>query len=171
MALAPVGPVVAHAHANRVSYAHAGVSEWYANGPLGLEQGFTIFSAPKARGAGPLTLSIALTGNARAALATDGHTVTFSRAGRAVLRYTGLTATDARGHTLHSWLALERGRLLLRVDTVGARYPLRIDPLVQQAELTAADGQKGDSLGAAVAISGNTIVVGAYQYNSGQYEK
>src|SRR5437588_4871369 len=28
--------------ANRVAYAHAGVREWYANGPLGLEQGFDV---------------------------------------------------------------------------------------------------------------------------------
>ena len=34
--------------ANRVTYAHPGLSEWYVNGPLGLEQGFTIPRAPAA---------------------------------------------------------------------------------------------------------------------------
>ena len=37
-----IGAAPPRAHANRVEYAHAGVREWYANGPLGLEQGFTI---------------------------------------------------------------------------------------------------------------------------------
>ena len=54
------------ASANRVSYAHAGVSEWYANGPLGVEQGFTIPRAPSGHPAGPLTLSMNLSGNAAA---------------------------------------------------------------------------------------------------------
>jgi hypothetical protein len=36
-ALAPATPRVS---ANRVLYARAGLEEWYANGPLGLEQGF-----------------------------------------------------------------------------------------------------------------------------------
>ena len=49
--------------------------------------------------------------------------------------------------------------MLLRVDDAGARYPLRVDPVVQQAELTASD--LGGLLGASVAISGNTIVAGA----------
>ena len=44
--LTTVSRVAPRAHANRVLYAHSGVSEWYANGPLGLEQGFTIARAP-----------------------------------------------------------------------------------------------------------------------------
>ena len=81
---------------------------------------------------------MALSGNARASLAAGGQSVTLSRGGKTVLRYTGLTATDARGRLLHSWLQLDGGRLLLRVDATGARYPLRIDPFIQQgAKLTA----------------------------------
>ena len=38
-ALAEVAP---SAKGNRVTYAHPGLSEWYVNGPVGLEQGFTI---------------------------------------------------------------------------------------------------------------------------------
>src|SRR4051794_21081515 len=39
-ALRPVAPAAPHASANRVDYAHAGIDEWWANGPLGFEQGF-----------------------------------------------------------------------------------------------------------------------------------
>ncbi len=58
-----VGRVRPSATGNRVTYAHAGVREWYANGPLGLEQGFMIPRAPSGYPTGPLTLSMAVSGN------------------------------------------------------------------------------------------------------------
>jgi hypothetical protein len=153
-----------HARADRVSYANAGMSEWYANGPLGLEQGFAIAHTP-ARGArGPLTLSIELTGDAHASLARDGLSAMLRHAGGPSLRYTGLLATDARGRALRSWLALRPGRLLLRVDTRGARFPLRIDPLLQQGEKLTGGGELGEGMfGTSVALSsdGNTALIGA----------
>ena len=63
--LAAVAPT---ASANRVLYRHGSLSEWYANGPLGLEQGFTLAARPAGRRVGPLTLALALSGNARAVL-------------------------------------------------------------------------------------------------------
>jgi phage gpG-like protein len=153
------------AHANRVRYVHPGLEEWYANGPIGLEQGFTIARAPSARGSGPLALALALSGNTHALLARDGNSVAFTRRRSPVLRYGGLAAVDAAGRTLHAWLALARGRLLLNVDTRGAHYPLRIDPLLQQGEkLTAVHGgESGRGLfGFSVALSsdGNTALIG-----------
>jgi hypothetical protein len=52
------------AASNQVAYTHRGVREWYANGPLGLEQGFDVLSRPT-EGRGPLTLSVALAGGVR----------------------------------------------------------------------------------------------------------
>jgi hypothetical protein len=40
--LTALGAVAPQAHSNRVLYKHADVTAWYSNGPLGLEQGFTI---------------------------------------------------------------------------------------------------------------------------------
>jgi hypothetical protein len=160
-ALAPVAATAPRAAGNRVVYARAGLSEWYANGPFGLEQGFTIAHAPTGRTAGPLTLSIALSGNVRASLARGGRSVTLSHDGERVLGYGGLSATDARGRSLRSWMALSGGRLLLRVDAAHAHYPVRIDPLIETTELTAEDGATGDYLGGSVAVSGNMIVAGA----------
>ncbi len=48
-ALRPVPPVAPVAQANRVTYTHGALSEWWANGPAGLEQGFTLSSRPAAR--------------------------------------------------------------------------------------------------------------------------
>jgi hypothetical protein len=161
--LQALGVAAPSAKANRVTYIRAGLSEWYSNGPLGLEQGFTIPRAPSGHAAGPLTLSMALSGNARASLANGGQSVTFSHSGGSSLRYGSLVATDAQGRALHSWLALDGTTIVLRVDARGARYPLRIDPLIQQGEKVTAGEEEGASeAGTSVAISadGNTALIG-----------
>jgi hypothetical protein len=153
-AVAAASPV---ASADRVSYVHGSLREWWANGPLGLEQGFDIARRPA--GAGALTLALAVPQSARlerGALSLPGG-----------LRYTGVHATDAGGRTLPAWLQMRGGRVLVRVDDRGARYPVRVDPFVQQAELTASDGVGGDEFGYTVAVSGNTVVVGAPEHKVG----
>ncbi len=47
--LSPVGGAAPKASANRVEYAYPDVREWYTNGPVGLEQGFTVARAPARR--------------------------------------------------------------------------------------------------------------------------
>jgi len=155
--LAAVAPRVA---ADRVVYGHTGVTEWYANGPLGLEQGFTVSATPAGPKAGALTLAMAMSGDMRARLSRGGDGVVFTGAGGS-LAYSGLVATDARGRDLRAWIEVRGSELLLRIAAAGAAYPIRIDPLIQQATLTAADGAEFDELGTSVAISGPTIVVGA----------
>ncbi len=167
--LAPVGATAPRVHANRVTYSRPGLSEWYVNGPLGLEQGFDVARAPSGAASGPLTLAVALSGNARATLAGDSQSVTLKGAGGRSLRYSRLSATDASGRALHSWLALEGGRLLLRVDARGARYPLRIDPLVQDGSKLTGKGESGKGeFGWSVAISANgtTALVGGPRGNT-----
>jgi DNA-binding beta-propeller fold protein YncE len=168
--LSALPPVTPHAKGNLITYAHPGLSEWYANGPLGLEQGFTIARAPSGHHPGALTLSMALSGNEHAALAAGGQSLTLTHGGKPVLRYDGLTATDARGHALHSWLQLKGSRLLLRVDTTGARYPLHIDPFVQQGKKLIPEKVTGEGaeFGASVALSadGNTALIGGYGDNT-----
>jgi hypothetical protein len=155
-ALQPLAVVSPVASANRVSYAHGALREWWANGPLGLEQGFDIARRPA--GSGALTLSLAVSGGAR----LDHGTVLLPGG----LRYAGLQATDAGGRSLRAWLQVRDGRVLVLVDDRGARYPVRIDPLVEQAELdpsdgVGCDGDCGDRFGYSVATSGNTVVVGS----------
>ena len=163
--LRALGAVAPRFSGNRVVYARGGLTETYTNGPLGLEQSFAIARAPSRRGGGPLTLSIALSGDARASLLPGAQGIGLMRAGRAVLSYSGLSATDASGRALHSWLSLARGRLLLRVDAAGARYPLRIDPFFHQGEKLNGSGLIGPYgyIGMSVALSanGNTALVGA----------
>ena len=170
--LRAVGAVRPSAKANRIDYIHPGLSEWYSDGPLGLEQGFTVTRAPAGDPAAPLTLSLALSGNARASLAYDGQSLALSSAVGPSLSYTGLHASDARGRALRTWLELHRGHVLLRVDSRGARYPVRIDPLIQQgSKLTAKSGEQSANgyFGYSVALSsdGNTAVIGG-PYDAGR---
>lgn len=149
-----VGPM---ARANRVTYPRGVLREWYVNGPLGLEQGFDVARRPTA-GAGGLVFALSLSGDLRPRVRR--RAVLLSGAG-AALRYTAPEASDAAGRRLHSRLRLSHGRLMISVDDRGARYPVRVDPFVQQAQLAASDGAAGDDLGFSVAASGNTIVAGA----------
>jgi hypothetical protein len=154
--------VAPQTNANRVEYRRDELTEWYENGPLGLEQGFTLAHRSKKASAKPLTLELALKGDLVAAVEQEANALDLkSKDGKTVLRYAGLKARDAAGRELKSWLEVRGDRLLVRVDDRGARYPLAIDPWIQQAELTASDGLGGDAFGLSVAVSGNMIVVGA----------
>ena len=132
------------------------------NGPLGLEQGFTLRARPGKPSSKPLTLALTLSGTLRVSLAPGAKALDLTLGGRpAPVRYRGLAAWDADGRALPARLALRDGTLLVRVEDAGARYPLTIDPTFEQAKLTASDGAEFDSFGKRVAISGDTIVVGA----------
>lgn len=161
-ALRSAGAAVTQVTANEVSYRRNGLTEWYVNGPSGLEHGFTLRRRPAGGSGGPLTLALDLAGDLVARLDADGRGVSLDgRDGSARLVYRGLWAADARGRHLKAWLELRGKRLLIRVDDAGARYPLTIDPFFQGAKLTATDAATNDRLGSSVAISGDTIVAGA----------
>ena len=161
-ALAPVAAATPSATGNRVVYAHPGLSEWYANGPLGVEQGFTVARPASTGSEGALTLAMTVSGNLRASLARGGARLVFSEGGRRVIRYGGLLATDANGRALPSWLELRPGSVLLRVDARGASYPLHIDPLVAGESLSGQEEEKGGYFGRNVAMTpdGTTAVIG-----------
>ncbi len=164
-----------HIEANQAEWVRlagrARVREWAVNGPVGLQHGFTLEEAPGlcAGGSGAEEVVMELgTRGARKSLrmeveaAKRGVVVKRQGGGEAVLRYGGLFAYDGKGRELEAWMEVGEGeRLRLHVQVAGARYPVVIDPFVQQAKLTASDGAAFDSLGFSVAISGDTVVVGA----------
>jgi FG-GAP repeat len=167
-ALHTVKAVAPQANANRVEYRRDGVTEWYENGPLGLEQGFTLAHPPGKATGQPLTLELALRGDLVAAVESGGTSLELRRKdGKVALRYAGLKARDATARELRSWLEVRGERLLLRVEDGEARYPVVVDPWIQQAELTATDGAAADDFGKSIAVSGNMVVVGAPQRTVG----
>jgi hypothetical protein len=142
------------------------IVEWYVNGPLGLEQGFSLSAPPPCRvdGEGQVELVIALGGDLRPTRAAGGRAIDLlNDAGAVVLRYTDLHVRDASGRALPAELGLREGRLSILVDDVGASYPLDIDPLIgtEQQALYASDAAADDYFGCAVAVSGDTAVIGA----------
>jgi len=156
-ALSPVAAAAPEASANRVEYRRGPLTEWYVNGPLGLQQGFTLLTPPP-RAGGALTLAVPFSGTQSPSLDPSGESLTLAGSS---LQYRGLIAFDATGRELPAWLEVGGRTVLLRVEDRGALYPLTIDPFVQQAKLTASDGTGSDALGSSVAVSGDTVVVGA----------
>lgn len=161
IALRQISP---RAEGNRIEYRRGLLTEWYLNGPLGLEQGFTIRSRPNSRGNDqPLTISLGITGSLRAVPENEDHSLKLTQEnGDPVLRYVGLTASDSTGKALTATLQVTKQELHLEIDDSSARYPIVIDPTIQDFMLTASDGVDSDAFGASVATSGDTVVVGAY---------
>ncbi len=146
------------AKANHVGYLLGSVREWFVNGPLGVEQGFDLARRPA--GAGPVRVGLTVSG-ARVRLIGRGGAV-LSMAGGGAVAYGAVSAVDARGHALPAWLARSGGRLSIVVDDRHARYPVRVDPTMQQAKLvgTAASGAAGQGWSVALSADGNTALIG-----------
>ena len=171
--LTAVGPGQVTANGNRVEIHHqsairnpqSAIVEWYINQAEGLEQGFSVPAPPPAAANGErLQLRLALSGDLRAEIAEEGRAIMLSNAaGERVLRYGGLSAYDATGRELAARMQLQEREVRLEVDDREAVYPLVIDPtFTQQAHIVAGDAASGDRFGYAVAISGETAIVGAY---------
>src|ERR1700733_3564221 len=79
--------VAPHVHSNRVEYRRGSLTEWYLNGPFGLEQGFTLTARPKQKHSGPLTIMLALSGDLRAVPESDKGFALQDQDRHEVLRY------------------------------------------------------------------------------------
>ena len=144
---------------NRAVYRRGGVVEWYRNGPLGLEQGFTLRGRPTGR-AGWLTISVRAAGGLRVVRAGSGLVFVRGRGGAAVVRYGGLSAVDAQGRSMPARIELRGSAVLLRVDDAHAAYPLRIDPFVQQGPKLVGTGFGSEGVSAALSDDGSTALIG-----------
>ena len=151
------------------------VREWWVNDTRGLEHGFIVARRPESSGpAGAseqpdLVFVLRTRGSLRPSVRAGTQGVVFlDTAGAAVLNYTGLKVWDADGRALTARFEAvgERG-LHLRVADQGARYPVTIDPVAQQASLKASNTGALDHFGTSVAVSGDTVVIGAPDEDSG----
>ncbi len=151
--------------ANRVEYVHGALTAWYVNGPMGLQQGWTVQERPA--GEGDLTLALHSQGlsaqveaNGRSLKLSDDH-------GATRLHYGGLLAVDATGREMPVRFIVEGEQVRVAVNDAGATYPLIIDPWIQQTVLGDTYGYPAgvgaELRGSSVAMSadGGTLVVGA----------
>ncbi len=157
---------------NRVELRHEGISEWYVNGPEGLEQGFTVFQRPA--GTGPLTLSLSVLG---AETRLQGEKILLvTRSGRK-LEYGKLYVSDARGRGIDASMAPSaEGMIRITVQDMLAEYPLVIDPLISSpADAMVESNQEGAMMGHSVSGAGDVngdgyddVIVGVFRYDHGQ---
>lgn len=169
--LVSVASVSPRASANRLEYRRGNVTEWYVNGPAGVEQGFTIASRPGRSGGEPLALALTLSGDLAASVERDNRSLVLKKNGADILHYTGLMAIDANGRELPAHLSVINEELRFQIDDRGAEYPVTIDPFTQAVKLTTAvqcqfggycdDGHANSAFGTSIGISGDgsTVVV------------
>jgi hypothetical protein len=160
------------AASNRIEYhrtvvddSESAIIEWYENRSEGLEQGFTINAPPMQKQEGEqLVVALDLTGDLQASINSQGQAIRLSKTdGTSVLSYEKLWAKDARGQELSARMRLSGNKLLLEVDDTEAEYPVTIDPIFsEQQKFHASDAATLDQFGSSVAISGETVVVGAF---------
>lgn len=152
--------------AGRVAYAHGpaegiGLTEWFRNGPLGLQHGFDVTALPSAARQLAVVVDV---GAAWTAEAIDGATDSVSLRrldGTDRLAYRYLRAWDATGRFLPATMTAVAEGIRLSIDLRGARLPITIDPLLQQATLAPAGNTANFGVGTSVAVRGGRALVGA----------
>jgi hypothetical protein len=102
-----IGALTPSPAASQVLYRHGPISEFYRNGPYGLEQGFTVARRPHA-GTGVLIITLTVGGSLHPQQV--GSQILFrTHAGATALRYGQLSAQDATGRQLHAAMLLRNG--------------------------------------------------------------
>ena len=159
-----------HPEGNKITFQRdENLAEWFINDSRGLEQGWTIRQRPGRGDSGiPLELHLSTRGNVRPQVSTSGKSVTFRQeSGSDALTYSGLKAWDANGTALEVRFEQAEGSdFRIEVQDQGARYPITIDPVARQAYLKAGNTDAQDRFGSAVAIDGDTVVIGAFNEGS-----
>lgn len=154
-------PSAAGARAQYLGLRGAGVelSEWYANGPLGLEQGFTL-DHPVDCGRREVELKVAVGGTLVPSAVEPGVVRFRAATGGVVARYSDLHVVDAAGRTLPARLDVLEGHVRIRFDAADAVFPVVVDPLVaiEQAKLVPSNAPAMNEYGYFLALSGDTAM-------------
>jgi hypothetical protein len=123
------------------------ITEWFVNDTRGLEQGWTLSA--------PAEIRLRVRGNLKPNVSPQS----ISFGGQ--LTYSGLKAWDATGKIIPTHFEATAEGFAVRYDDTGAQYPLTIDPIAQQAYLKSSNTDVFDNFGSSVAVSGDTVIIGA----------
>ncbi len=149
--------------AARVEYQRDTITEWFENRPEGIDHGFTV-REPVTPG-DQLRIELGIEGAACEA-GPEGSIILRDDSGKALLSYAKPHAWDATGRPLPARMEPVPGGIGLFVEATEVLYPVTIDPLITSLvqtlgpEITGV-GQEDDAFGVAVAIEGDTALIGA----------
>jgi len=140
--------------------------EWFDNGVEGIEHGYTIAARPSNLSDGEDVLfEVTLDGlQASDRKLDDGsQSLIFMDGDREVLSYSKLLVVDAHGKELPATMRSSEAGFTLAYNDASAVYPVTVDPLIvnEEANLNRGGSFANDHIGYSVAISGNTVVIGA----------
>ena len=127
---------------DRIEISSDRLTEWFTNGPEGLRQGWTVPTSGD-------EVVIDVVTDAAVRIAADGRSARLAAGGHA-LRYADLRAWDGLGRALDSAMEVGPGGIRIRVQTVGAVWPVTVDPVLTTSVWTVAGGLPNELLGAAV---------------------
>ncbi len=147
---------------NRVDYQRGNITEWYLNGPVGFEQGFSIKDKLLNEAGGDLRLRVSVSSELEVSLVGENGLALKNETGGVVLRASDLIVLDSNGEALDSHFEIVENGFVIAVDDADAEYPIEIDPVwIAQQKLLASDGAAGHMFGYTVSVSGDTALVGA----------
>ena len=185
--LQPVADGIQSITGNRIEYQRDELTEWYVNRPNGLEQGFTLASAPENTNdlaENVLILAMNVTGDQYPQLSEEGHAIEFYDAqGDQTIYFGKLKVLDANEKTLPAYMVLancdentlsEGCQVQLHIEDQHAAYPITIDPIATTPNWTTESNQGQAYLGKFVGSAGDVngdnyddIILGAPYYDNG----
>jgi hypothetical protein len=180
----PVEAAAMYTETQAVRYERGVISEWYANGPDGLRQGFTLAAPPLGAGASSeLRLDLALDTSLLSQLTPDGQAADFATSeGQRVVRFAQPTARDGAGRLLPTRIEAASGQGFPALELVvepgeGAQFPVTLSLLVSASGWIVEGNQGASGFGASVSPAGDVngdgygdLIVGAPLYDNGQVD-
>ncbi len=135
------------------------LTEWWTNSSGGLHQGWTLHAPADDAVLGThdlVTIEVEVTEGGVVGVDPDGRSATLLGSSGRVWRYAGLSAWDADGVVLPAHLDRDPDTLRVVVDTVGARWPITVDPsLSSEDKNSASDVAARDYFGNPVVFAGD----------------
>jgi hypothetical protein len=149
-------------HENTLDYQWNDIlTERWINSETDLEQWFFIKQRPE-RVASEHTLTLKMALDSTLNITQNGNNIQFSDPSGTDITYNKLKVWDSAGRQLPATMQLDQQQLSLLIDDSTAHYPLTVDPSFQQPTyLKASNSNAEDKFGASVAISNDTVVIGA----------
>lgn len=160
-AVAPVEVAAATRSAQRIEYRRQALTEWYTHVPAGLEQGFTLWQD---QGCPLVAIAVRFGGDFIASQSSERQFELSVSGHGPVLQYSDLRVSDAAGRPLPARFIGRPYGVDIEVEVAGAAYPVTVDPLIwmQRAWLAPAQIPSWVQMGVAVAVDGDTLIIGGY---------